>query len=94
MNKHLVTYDLVGTDETSDDYARLIDAIKHYPWWGKIQMSAWIIRASDAAADVRTALARHIDADDRLFVARLSGETAWTRVICDETKLKNAIEAP
>lgn len=37
MTKYLITYDLVGTDETSDDYKALIQQIKTYSIWGKVR---------------------------------------------------------
>jgi hypothetical protein len=35
---------------------------------------------------IRDDLASHIDANDRLFVARLSGETSWTKLMTGAEK--------
>jgi len=39
--------------------------------------STWIIQSSRSAVEIRDHLKQHIDRNDRLFVARLSGEAAW-----------------
>lgn len=91
VKKYLISYDLIGTSESSDDYRRLIERIKRFPWWGKIQLSTWIIKSDLDAAAIRNQLFLEMDDDDRLFVAGLTGETAWTKVICDEAALKAAL---
>jgi hypothetical protein len=54
MQSILITYDLVGTDETSADYKRLIDHIKNdYSNWAKIALSTWVVRTTLSAAQVR-----------------------------------------
>jgi CRISPR/Cas system-associated endoribonuclease Cas2 len=88
MNRFLVTYDLVGTDEASDDYERLIKKIKTYPNWGRVQKSVWLIRTSDSAAQVRDALGNLIDANDRLLVIEVTGTAAWRKEICDREWLR------
>lgn len=82
MNSYIVTYDLVGTDESSSDYKRLIEKIKAYPNWAKLQYSAWILRSEKSAKTIRDELLAHMDSNDRLFVAKLTGEAAWHNSIC------------
>lgn len=93
MNKFLVTYDFVGTDETSADYERLIEKIKSYSRWGKIQKSVWLIGSTDSATAVRDALWRYMDANDRLFVIRVTGTAAWQNSLCPSDWLKSYLNS-
>lgn len=68
MGKYLVTYDLVGSDETSEDYERLIDEIKSYSDYVKLQKSVWAIETSLSAAELFSYLEPFIDSNDRLLV--------------------------
>lgn len=68
MNSHIVTYDLLGTTESSAEYERLIKRIKTYAW-AKLQYSALIIRSSDSAVQIR-GLPRGRDGQQRSAVRR------------------------
>ena len=68
MGKYLITYDLVGTSETSEDYKRLIDEIKSYSDYEKLQKSVWVIDTALSAAEIFDYLKPFIDDDDRLMV--------------------------
>jgi CRISPR associated protein Cas2 len=83
MTKFLVTYDLVGTSETSDEYKRLIEKIKSYGTWGKVQKSVWLLKSSKSSASVRDDLLKAMDSDDRLLVIQVTGTAAWQNQICD-----------
>jgi hypothetical protein len=89
MAKYLVTYDLVGTDETSDDYKRLIKKIKSYSNWGKVQKSVWLIRSTKNAGEVRDDLWLFMDKNDRLFVVKVTSGSAWKNLICKVEWLKS-----
>lgn len=90
MKTILVTYDLVGTDETSSDYKKLIEHIRSYPNWANVARSVWIIKTNSSVSQVRDDLRSYQDADDRLFVAVLTGVAAWQNVICsNEWLLQN-----
>jgi hypothetical protein len=84
----LVTYDLVGTDETSKDYNDLIAAIKSRSGWARVAKSVWIVRSAESAKALRDSLLHHMDSNDRLFVAALSGTAAWHAVMCNDSWLK------
>jgi len=71
----IVTYDLCKP-ETSADYKELIDRIKQYTHC-KLMESCWLISTSWTCAQVREDLSQHIDSNDRLFVANLTGEASW-----------------
>lgn len=62
MVRYLVTYDLVGTDETSEDYERLIGRIKEYADCSKAQKPVWLVESKAGVADVfdKKALGRAI----------------------------------
>jgi hypothetical protein len=86
----LITYDLVGTDEDSDDYAELIRHIRTgYSNWAKIALSTWVVRTTKTAVQVRDACEAHMDSNDRLFVAVLTGVAAWRNTICSNRWLKD-----
>ncbi len=88
MKSILVAYDLIGTDETSEDYRRLIARIKEYPNWAKVQYSMFIVKTDLTCVQVRDDLDRFLDANDRIFVAELTGAAAWRNVICTDDWLK------
>jgi hypothetical protein len=85
----LITYDLVGTDETSSDYKRLIEHLKSYPNWARVVLSVWVIRTGKTPVQVRDDVKSFLDANDRLFVATLTGAAAWSNVMCSNEWLKD-----
>ena len=87
MRTLLLTYDLVGTDETSADYNRLIERIQAYPNWARPAKSVWVIKTQDSAETVRNALWSLMDPNDRLFVIVCQREAAWMNVLCTNTWL-------
>jgi hypothetical protein len=92
MARYLITYDLVGTEETSGDYTRLIEQIKSYLTWGKVQKSVWVVKSNKSASTIRDELLAVADANDRLFVVQLLGVGAWQNSICEDSWLKNFLE--
>lgn len=85
------TYDLVGTDASSENYKNLISAIKEYADWGRVQDSVWIISTSDSPKTVRDALKQHMHKDDRIFVATLEGTAAWSNSRCKPETIKRIL---
>ena len=85
----LVTYDLVGTDETSESYSKLIAAIKAYGTYGHVNKSTWVIVTDSSCESVRDDLLQYMDKDDRIFVASLTGGAAWQNTICSSKWLKD-----
>ena len=75
MNTLMIGYDLI---KPGKDYADLINAIKALTssWWHCLD-STWIIKTNQKAVQVRDELSAHLDANDRLLVATLSGPAAW-----------------
>lgn len=74
MNTYLIGYDL---DKPGQDYKDLIDKIKSFGTWWHCLDSTWLIKSSLSAKAIRDDLATIIDNNDKLLVARLSGEAAW-----------------
>jgi len=70
MGKYLVTYDL---NKTGQNYDGLNAAIKTYPW-AKIATTTYAIKSTQSATEIRNALQKHIDANDRIFVANIAND--------------------
>ena len=89
MNKIIVTYDLCGKNKNYDD---LINRLDQFPTCLKINKSSWLIKTSFSCVGVRDELKKLIDGDDMLFVAKLSGEAAWTKAESSTLEIKKALE--
>ena len=76
MATYMIGYDL---NKPGQDYDDLIDAIKNIGsnWWHCLD-STWIVVTDKSAVTIRDQLSPHIDRNDELLVARLTGEAAWT----------------
>lgn len=77
MTTFLISYDLRGKDETSEDYKRLIDKIKSYSSWARPTYSDWFIVTEKSAESVRDEVKGFIDSNDRLLVTKASAPGAW-----------------
>lgn len=85
MKCYIISYDL----RYSRDYESLINAIKAYGYWGKINESLWAVVTNQNATQIRNNLLNYIDNDDRLFVLKSGAEGAWTNAIADNKWLKD-----
>ncbi len=74
MNSYLITYDLMSPGQ---DYSSLHESIEKYNNYWKCLESVWIIKSDMSAKEIRNELAKHVDQNDKLLVAKLSGEAAW-----------------
>jgi hypothetical protein len=88
MRSLLVAYDLVGADDDSDNYKKLIKRLKEYPNWARVELSTWILKTDAKAKEVRDDLLGFMHSSDRLFVGALTGEAAWHKVRCKSEWLK------
>ncbi len=84
MLSYLVSYDLRG----KRDYDSLYKALQAYNLWARIHESTWYIATDESAISVRDNLLKHVDDDDRIFVAKYGGEAAWRGTICSTDWLK------
>lgn len=73
MSSFIISYDLIS----DKDYSKLYEAIRNYGSFAHILESVWIIKSSSSSSSIRDNLASYIDSDDKLFVAKLTGESAW-----------------
>lgn len=74
MNSYLVSYDLIAPNK---DYSSLISAIKEYNGFARVLESCWIVKSNDGTTAIRDNLKSHMDSNDKLFVAKLTGEASW-----------------
>ena len=81
MSAYIISYDLRKPGRNYDD---LYKRIKSYSGWAHVTESTWCVSAyGQTAARIRDYLNDAIDANDRLFVATLSGEAAWQGLASD-----------
>lgn len=75
MSAYLITYDLC---KPGQEYEELYEEIKEIAngWWHNLE-STWIIKHSGPADYIHDRLKAYIDENDKLVVARLTGEAAW-----------------
>lgn len=74
MATYIVTYDLM---KQGQNYTCLTKKLDAYPTHWHAQGSVWLIETNQSAVDIRENLSSCLDANDKLLVARLSGEAAW-----------------
>lgn len=75
MKMHIVAYDL---HQHGQNYTCMSKKLKEYPGWCHLQGSVWIVRSNQSPVQIRENLKNCLDANDKLFVATLTGEAAWT----------------
>jgi hypothetical protein len=87
MPAYIICYDLIKRK----DYPELFKAIKALGSWWHCLDSTWIVVNDGPSTTIRNTLQKHIDADDRLLVAKLSGEAAWIHLDkeCSDWLMKN-----
>ena len=74
---HFIAYDLREPNDTAEDYARVIDAIKEkFPTWCHLEKSVWLVDTSLAVSGVRDFMMTFVHENDRVFVACLAGSWA------------------
>ena len=85
MSSFIISYDLIS----DKDYSSLYEAIRNYGSYAHILESVWIIKSSTSSTNIRDNLKSYIDSDDKIFVAKLSGESAWRNL---STEVSNWIK--
>lgn len=89
MTSMIIEYDLRSPGR---DYEELYKAIKSYSTCMPITESTWFIKANETCPQVRDKLMAHMDNNDRIFVAALTGAAAWHKVLCNSEALKKSLE--
>jgi hypothetical protein len=74
MPSYVVAYDL---HKVGQNYECLIKKLKTYDTHWHVQQSVWIVISNQTSAQIRDFLTPCLDSNDKLIVARLSGEAAW-----------------
>lgn len=74
MTIKMISYDL---HRPGQNYDNLIEAIRSYKAYCKINESDWLISTSDSCSNIRDFLKKFIDSNDTLFVAELSNAPGW-----------------
>ena len=82
---HIVTYDLKSPGQ---NYEKLYKALESYGTYYHLQESVWIIVSTQKCKEIRDHLMSFTDSNDSLFVAKLTGEAAWTG-LSDNNWLQN-----
>lgn len=88
MNAKIITYDLC---QPGRDYRGLINRIQQYPNACRVCESSWLVATTWNSQQIRDDLVRYIDKNDRLFVAELTGETAWHNTLSTYETIKKAL---
>ncbi len=74
MAAYIIAYDL---HQAGQNYSCLTKKLEAYGTHWHMQGSVWIIGTNQSATQIRDNLSPCLDANDKLFVSRLSGEAAW-----------------
>jgi len=74
MTTYLISYDLA---EPERDYAALEKAIQNYGAYCHLQKSVWLIVCEVGVTAIRDDLKTCLDANDKLFIAKVSSPAAW-----------------
>ncbi|MBE7127833.1 hypothetical protein [Bacillus mycoides] len=75
----IITYVLSKPEQ---DYEDFIKAIKDYETWVKITEFTWIVATTDSCINIMNILKKHLHSNDRMFVAELTGVSAWQNILC------------
>lgn len=73
MRTYLISYDL-GMPETSADYTKIIEYIKSLGTWAKPLKSQWFVVSGKSTAEIRTALGKLTDANDKILVLDVTSD--------------------
>jgi CRISPR/Cas system-associated endoribonuclease Cas2 len=75
MKNLVITYDL---KKSGQNYEGVIEAIKSFGSWARVQGSVWYVKTTLSASAVRDSLLKHIDSNDSLFVTdATNNDAAW-----------------
>lgn len=90
MAAFIASYDL---RQPGRDYSKLYSRLADWKAL-RILESVYLIASSQATSEViRDDLAAYLDANDGLFVGRLTGEAAWRSLIPDHQTVKDKLNS-
>lgn len=73
MNTYIVTFDVKDKQRLST----LKGVLRAYGFFCPIHETAWAVKVSKQATEIRDELMQHTVAEDRIFVIRSGTEAAW-----------------
>lgn len=76
MSVKIISYDL-GYPEKFEDYEDLIGYIKSLGSCAKPLYSVWFVDTNKTVTEIRDGAKRHIDSNDKIFVAEWDTESGW-----------------
>lgn len=71
MAVHWVNYDL---NKSGQDYTKLIEYLKSHQGWAKPLKSSFFVKTALSASQLRDGIKAHIDANDGVLVAAVTGQ--------------------
>lgn len=74
MESYLISYDLSAPGR---DYEKIADKIKSFGTWAKPLESVWLLRSSTDISVIKDQLADAVDANDSIFVVKVTGLASW-----------------
>jgi hypothetical protein len=75
MSLYLVSYDLKQVGQNYDCIIAKLEALPNY--W-HFQQSVWLVQWHGSAFDLATSLQSCLDANDLLFVTKVTSDSAWS----------------
>ncbi len=85
MTSKIISYDLRAPGR---NYDKVFEIIRSYKVFGKLTESTWFVKTDETCVQLRDKLLKHMDNNDRIFVAELTGVAAWQNAICGTDYLK------
>lgn len=85
--KYIVSYDLRKPEQ---NYQGLISRIKEYTHC-KVTESCWILSVSWSSKKICDDLIRYLDSNDRIIVAKLTGDAAWMNLLSSNDDVKKIL---
>ena len=76
MSVKIISYDL-SYPEKFEDYEDLIGYIKSLGSWANPLYSVWLVDTNKTVSEIRDGAMRHMDSNDKLFVAKWSLASGW-----------------
>lgn len=95
MNSFIVTYDLrkPNSDDRAEDYEKLYKKLESFYSFARITESSWIVQGDFTAVSIRDEIKSILKDDDRLFVAVLTDESAWSNSIDSIQRVKDTLSS-
>lgn len=88
MEPKIIEYDLCGDEK---NYQDLFDLIKKFPYCAQVTKSTWIVKTQLSCEQLRDKLLTVMDEDDRIFVAELNGNAAWSKLLSTHEAIKKGL---